>query len=205
MDQTQREAKFRQISPMMKRRGFSDERIWEIIFKKEEEAKENIELDLLISDNKERKDATVLMAKYLEDYSITTVSDKSDVANLIYLQILNKRLQKQFEEISEKTKNKAFPLKVLDSLHKNHDAIAELKAKLGIRKDDPSQSSDAFKVIEQLKKKVKSWHEQNQGSRTLSCPSCGQMVLLKIKMDVWEAQKHPFFKDISFYNIRIPF
>jgi hypothetical protein len=46
-----------------------------------------------------------------------------------------------------------------------------------------------------MMKKYKIWRSENQGSRTLVCPHCGKMTLLKIRMEAWEAQKHAFFKD----------
>ena len=41
------------------------------------------------------------------------------------------------------------------------------------------------------------------GSKTSSSPSLAvssEMVMLKIRTEAWEAQKHPFFKDRVLYN-----
>lgn len=195
MDSKERLKRYNQISPMLLKRGKTEAEIWESIDRKIEERKNSVEIDVLVTDKEERKIARSLVAKYQEDYSIVTVSDKSDLLNLIYLQILNTRLQKKFEIIDKETIKQTFPLKILDALHSNQREIAELKKKLGIRKDDVSKQTDSFKTLEQLKQKVKIWQANNQGSRTIVCPCCGQMVLLKIRTEAWEALQHPFFKD----------
>jgi DNA-directed RNA polymerase subunit RPC12/RpoP len=50
---------------------------------------------------------------------------------------------------------------------------------------------------------MKKWREENQGSRSLQCPHCGKMVLLKIRTDIWESLKHPFFKDKILANTHL--
>jgi len=49
--------------------------------------------------------------------------------------------------------------------------------------------------LQALKEKFKVWRGDNQGSRNMVCPHCGKMTMLKIRMDKWIAQQHPFFKD----------
>ena len=46
-----------------------------------------------------------------------------------------------------------------------------------------------------LKEEFKKWEEDNQASRTFVCPHCSKMMILRVKPDVWEAAKHPFFRD----------
>jgi DNA-directed RNA polymerase subunit RPC12/RpoP len=55
--------------------------------------------------------------------------------------------------------------------------------------------SDGYKALETLKRKFKMWLRENQASREMLCPHCGKKVLLRIRTEAWEAQKHPFFKD----------
>jgi len=90
----------------------------------------------------------------------------------------------------------AIPLNLVDSIHKNLKEIAANKERLGlIGKEKEQKESDGFKILQNVKEKFKVWMENNQGSRSLVCPDCGKMVMLKIRMDKWIAQKHPFFKD----------
>ena len=35
------------------------------------------------------------------------------------------------------------------------------------------------------------------------CPHCEQFVLLKMRMDAWDSQKHPFFKDNTVWNTHL--
>jgi ribosomal protein L37AE/L43A len=55
--------------------------------------------------------------------------------------------------------------------------------------------NDGFAYIQKLKEKFLRWESENQGSRTMVCPHCSKMMILRVKPDVWEAAKHPFFKD----------
>jgi len=154
----------------------------------------DIDINTLFYDKEEKKEAKQLLNKYLREYSIENIADKNTLSQLIFLEIFNKRLQKELNTLQEE---KAFiSPKVVDNLHKNLEKIVLLKNTLGITKEkDYSQKSDAFKALELLKKKFKLWRSENQGTRTLSCPHCGKMVMLKIRADIWEAQQHPFFKD----------
>ena len=55
--------------------------------------------------------------------------------------------------------------------------------------------TDAYQIWDTLKKKMKRWREENQGSRTFWCPHCVKPILLRIRSEAWETQKHPFFID----------
>ena len=147
----------------------------------------------LFTDKEEIKLAKELEKKYLSEYTIESVSDKNMLYYLIYLEVLHTaKLQKAANEFTSSNEN--LPSWLLDSIHKNINQIIEIKEKLGLTKKE-EVSNDAYKSLETLKKKFKIWCEQNQASRTLVCPHCSQMIMLKIRTEAWEAQKHPFFKD----------
>ena len=148
----------------------------------------------MFEDKDEKKSAKDLLRKYLSDYAIETISDKNTLKQLIYLEILNNRLQHILNALHKDSKG--VPLQLVDGIHKNIEAIGSLKNKLGlIKTKDPKHSETGFQALEILKKKFAKWREENQGSRTLNCPHCSKMVMLKIRTEAWEAQKHPFFKD----------
>jgi DNA-directed RNA polymerase subunit RPC12/RpoP len=46
-----------------------------------------------------------------------------------------------------------------------------------------------------IKPKFRRWLDENQASRYIVCPHCSKSILLKIRTEAWEAQKHPFFRD----------
>lgn len=147
----------------------------------------------LFTDKEEIKLAKELEKKYLNEYNIETVSDKNLLYYLIYLEVLHTaKLQKTANQFT--ASNDDLPYGLLDSIHKNINQIIEIKEKLGLTRKE-EVSNDAFKSLELLKKKFKIWAENNQASRTLICPHCSKMILLKIRTTAWEAQKHPFFKD----------
>ena len=94
------------------------------------------------------------------------------------------------------TKHGAIDTKSLRSIHENLEQILKLKNSLALIQSDKPKS-DAFKTLDVLKKKFKVWRENNQASRTITCPHCSKMIMLKIRADKWEAEKHPYFKDKS--------
>jgi len=95
-------------------------------------------------------------------------------------------------------------MQMLDTVHKNLTQISILKDKLGLSRDKAQNAQkDSIEIIDTLKKKFKVYREQNQASRTLVCPHCGQMCLLKIKTDKYESMKHPFFRDRILGNVHL--
>lgn len=161
---------------------------------REDEQLKEINIESYFPDKKEQKAGKELLKKYLQDYSIETVSDRNTLCQLIYLEVLNLRLQRALNSAQKDTNTISMPL--VDTMHKNIKELTSLKEKLGITGNKKNeQVQDGFSYLQIIKKKYKKWLEENQGSRTLWCPHCSKATLLKIKTDVWEAQKHPFFKD----------
>lgn len=160
---------------------------------KEREKLSELDINDLFTDKKEREKAKDLINKYLEEYKIETVADKNLLKQLVYLEIFHLRLQESANLFSKENKN--IPLQLVNALHANLNQILILKDQLGLSKDKSLEQSDTFRALELLKKKFKVWKEENQASRTLVCPHCGRLIMLRIKTDAWEAQKHSFFKD----------
>ena len=162
----------------------------------EEESKTDDDLDIegMFIDKTEKKEAKILLKKYLEVYSLESPSDKNTVKQLVFLEVFNNRLQRELNNYHKE--QQPAPPKTIESLHSNLNRITELKDKLGLSRDKKGKAvSEGYSVLDTLFKKWKNWREENQGSRTLSCPHCGKIVLLKIRTDSWETMKHPFFKD----------
>lgn len=156
---------------------------------------ENLDIQSLFTKRKEKKYAKELAKKYLEEFTPKSVSDKNNLKSVIYLEVLQYRLQNVMNELT-KDDATAIPLNLVDSIHKNLKEIAKNKERLGlIGKDKEETKNDGFKFLQSLKDKAKAWREKNQGTRTFVCPDCGEVTMLKIRMDKWISQKHPFFKD----------
>ena len=142
----------------------------------------------------EAKEARALAKKYFSDYTFEFISDKNALKQLIFLEVLNKRIQKMLNDFYKDSAS--VPIQMLDGLHKNITQITSLKESLGLTKDGKEEGkSDALTAIDTLKRKFKKWREENNGSRTVICPECSKMILLKMRTDMWETQKHPYFID----------
>jgi len=154
---------------------------------------DDLDIEEQFQDTDEQKKAEELATKYFNDYVFEFTSEKNTLKQLIFLEIINYRLQKSLNEFY-KDAGAGAPPQMLESLHKNLMQIIELKKILGLAKSDKKEQ-DGSNPMELLKKKFKVWRQNNQAGRTIVCPHCSKMVLLKIRTDAWEAQKHPYFKD----------
>jgi len=181
------EKKINQLKKLVQYKNYSKEEL-------EEAARESLKKEEIYKSEwsgfapEESRKANNLLKVYIDKYHITKFSDREDLKTLIENEILKQRIQKRVGD------DKGIPPKyVIDSLNTLQNQILNLKEKLGIFED--KKQSDAFVYIQKLKKKFKKWREENQGSRTCICPHCSKMIMLKIRTEAWEAQKHPFFKD----------
>lgn len=151
-------------------------------------------------DKAEKKYAEELTFKYLNDYSIESISDKNTLKEIIKLEVTQIRLHQKMDELYEKN-NKAVPINMLEVIHKNLDAIVKLKTTLGLNKS--KEKHEPYDVLQKLIKRGKAWREENQASRESKCPHCQQLILWMIRTEAWELKKHPFFKDNRVYNKKL--
>ena len=184
------EDQYRKLKNLIQYKGYSPEQLYREAFRRT--IVNQIDLDSLFIDKRERKIAKHLLRKYLDDFTPETISDINILRDILFLEILNARLQNKINN------DKSSDSRTIDAIHKNLNQIISLKATLGIAGGKKGESVDT--KINQLMKKFEAWRRSNNASRTLTCPYCGQMILLKIRTDAWEAQKHPFFKDRMLYN-----
>ena len=142
---------------------------------------------------------------YREKYHMENLSDLQILEELVFRECLQEKYKKKIGKLTKKTRKKKgekdklktnteiVPKYLISALNENLDKILLIKEKLGLFADKTGE--DPFKYIKNLKDKFKKWREENQGSRETICPHCSKMVMLKIRTEAWEAQKHPFFKD----------
>lgn len=184
----------KQLEGLLKSKGKSHEEIVqkarELREKRDRKEKEILDVDVLFQDKEEVKKARLLLEKYSNNYSIETVSDKNILMQVIECEIIQDRLRQKLNEFHKE--NKSVPTGLVELIHKNQNQTLNLKEKLGILINKDQGTFDKYNT---LMNKAKIWRENNQASRTLTCPHCGKMVLLRIRMKQWEAQKHPLFKD----------
>lgn len=133
---------------------------------------------------------------YILNYHIDKFSDFMLLEELVKREVLQQRYYNKLGLIAgntSETKNE-IPKHILSSLNENLEHILILKEKLGLF-ETKKNIDDAFQYVQILKKKFQNWMEENQGSRTLVCPHCSRMIMLKIKTTEWDAQKHSMFRD----------
>ncbi len=146
---------------------------------------------------KEKHWAEKRFEEYKECHHVESKSDLYLLEELVYRETIQERTKQEIEDLSKsgsEEKKKSIPHYLQETLDTNLDKIIEIKTKLGLF-DEKKTEDSPYKYIQDLKKKFNIWLSENQGSRTLICPNCSKMILLKIKTDIWESQKHPFFKD----------
>ena len=121
---------------------------------------------------------------------------------LCYKELLQTKCKENIADKEKKAKDEKkdfnVPKYLVETMNENLQEILSLKEKLGLL--NVNDNNDGFKYIELLKSKFKVWMNENQASRTIVCPHCSKIVLLKISTEIWESQKHPFFKDKTLYN-----
>lgn len=148
--------------------------------------------------------------EYCTVYHITAYSDLQLLEELIYREIMQENFKVQIEEKKKKTEteNKTLSEKdqkdvviatyMVDAMNQNLEQIFSLKEKLGLINNQ--EGDDGFKYLQQLEEKFRLWEKENQASREVVCPHCSKLILLHIRTETWEAQKHPLFKDKILYN-----
>lgn len=158
------------------------------------------DLDSLFTKKEEVKIARDLLDKYTSGYEIEGLADKNLLRQLIYLEVINTRLQNSLNGFDEV--NNMAPSPVIDTLHKNLSKIIEIREKLGLNKDKVARDSD-YDVLKRLQKKFRIWMNENRASRTAMCPHCQQFILFKARVDGYDSAKHPFFKDRWIFNQKL--
>lgn len=151
----------------------------------------------------EKKWAEERFKDYRNRYHIESLSDLQLLEELVFREALQERYKKKVGKLSKekpdtsgdkpKVKTEVIPTHIIRAMDENLERMMMIKEKLGLFEE--KKGEDPFKYIQDLKKKFKIWREENQGSRTVTCPHCSKMILFKIRTEAWEAQKHPYFKD----------
>ncbi len=162
---------------------------------------DDLEVEGMFTNRKEKKAARSLTKKYLQYFTPQNISDQNNLKHLIFLEIVQVRLQVLLNEANDELGG-AVGLKTLEAHNKNLKEIADMKQRLGLIQDK-KKDKDSLDKWKLLQKKAKVWRNENQASRTLVCPKCAGMTLLKIRTDIYDAQEHPYFQDRLLYNKRL--
>ena len=152
-------------------------------------------------DKEEQKLAQILLDRYLKDFELETISDRNTIQEVIYYEVLQSRIQEKVNDLYSNNV-KAIPYDIVAVMHKNSETIIKLKSTLGLNKANKDKLV-GYDAYDHWRKRHVKWLSENQAGRTMKCPHCEQFVLLKMRMEAWEAQKHPFFQDNTVWNRKL--
>jgi DNA-directed RNA polymerase subunit RPC12/RpoP len=197
MDLNRISVEYNKIKNLRQYKNFSEEDLRRIAYSRAVEYQ--IDVDSLFVNEEDKNAAKALVRKYLDDYTPETISDINTLRSILFLEVLNGRLQDELNKAKEAQSD--MNLRTVETIHKNLNQILVLKDSLGLTKDKKEGNAKSVdQKIRLMRKQFQVWMENNQASRDAVCPYCGQHFLLRIRMEHWEAQKHPFFKDRILYN-----
>jgi len=148
---------------------------------KKDEKEEYINEIGVWKDNEELKLSLKKYKEYSKGKEFTEISDKELLKQLIYVEILILRIQKD----TEKSSYRGF-------IELSNQAII-LKRQLGLL--DEGKKNDVADLIHQMFKKAKVWRDKNRLSYEARCPECSKMLLFKIRTEGYDAIKNPFYHD----------
>lgn len=197
MDENKVESEYNRIKNLKQYKNYTEEQLRSVAYNRAIELQ--VDIDDLFVDEEDKKKGKSLLKKYLNDYTPETISDINTLRSILFLEILTGRFQ---QELNKKhSDGQDIPIRTTETIHKNLNEILVLKDSLGLTKDKKTGTAKSIDhKIALMRKQFKAWLGENQASRQVVCPYCGQLFLLRIRMEHWEAQKHPFFQDRVLYN-----
>ena len=197
MSQQRIDIEYNKIKNLNQYRNFTEEQLRAVAFNRALEYQ--LDIKSLFPGKEEREMGSHLAEKYLDDYTPETISDINTLRSIIFLEVLNTRMQN--ESNNAKQEGSVVDLKAVETMHKNLNQISILKDSLGLSRNKRNgEVKSVDQAIGLMRKQFKVWMDNNQASREAVCPYCAQHFLLRIRMDHWEAQRHPFFRDRILYN-----
>lgn len=192
MELARLEVEYNKVKNLKQYKNYTEPQLRQLAYRRAIE--HQVDINSLFLDKNDRKEAQQLLKKYLDDYMPETVSDINTLGSILFLEIINFRLQQQLNK--DKESNEDVDIKTVETIHKNLNQILILKESLGLT---GVKKSSNVKSLEQkialMRKQFRVWCDQNQASREVGCPYCKQQFLLMIRTDSWEAKKHPYFRD----------
>jgi len=186
-------ALFEKYKTLKQYKNKTDKELYALVDKKLGKIDNDIDFTDLFSDKKDIKKANQLLEKYLEEKDFDNTAEKQNLKNIIWLEMELEKAQQICNALHEQSTN-FVPEDQLKSIISMMKQVSDLKKELGFYIKE-KEESDGYKIVQRMLDRAKLWREKNQGTRHLLCPHCQEMVLLKIRTDSWEAQKHPYFND----------
>ena len=140
--------------------------------------------------------------QYRKNYpQLNKLSNLQLLEELVWLECLQERYKTQVGIVTKPKPDKdtgelkiePLPKYLSDSVAANLEQIMTLKTKLGLFEDQ--KTLDAFKDMEELKKKAAEYRKTHPLSFKCTCPFCTKIFFLKRRTDSYEPFKSPFYAD----------
>ena len=150
----------------------------------------------------ERNTGKKRFEEYLEVYPhLNKISLLTLLEELIFLELINDSIKLKIRQLTNAKSVKtstAVPSKLLKELQDNLTQILNLKSNLGLFEE--KEKLDAYKDIENLKKKFETYREEHSLSFKTTCPFCSEIYFLKRKTENYEPHISPFFENKILIN-----
>jgi len=151
-------------------------------------------------DDEERKFASHLLEKYLEESSLESTSEKDTLRQLIDVEVLMERIKK-FLNTEYNKANPVIPTQMLDQLTTLNKQVIDLKDNLGLSKKD--EQKNILDKWDDLKSKALAYYKENAGCNIAKCPECQKLFYILKDMRNHKTEKIPFFKKTLLYNKKL--
>jgi len=191
---SQRESLFGRYKRLKQYKDKTDKEIYALIDEKLSAKEAEIDFsDVFGTDKNDLKKANELVRQYLSDREFDNIAERQNLKNIVWLEVELSKNQEIINKLHGDA-DKYVPDEQLKSIISIMKQVSDLKKELGFYQKE-KEESDGYKIVERMMERAKVWREKNQGSRTLICPHCQKMTLLKIRTEDYDPQKHPFFED----------
>jgi len=150
----------------------------------------------------EIKKGTVLLNDYVINYPhLNKLSTLQLLEDLVYLEMMQSRIKREIGDSSKDKRapqDRVVPKQFIAELQENLEQILKLKEKLGLF--ETKEKLDAYKDIDNLKKKFKVYRENHPLSFKTTCPFCKEIYFMKRRTKDYEPHITPFFENKILVN-----
>jgi uncharacterized C2H2 Zn-finger protein len=168
-----------------------------IIIAKESLERQEILGSLTFCLDSEKKFATELLNKYLEESSLESTSEKDTLKHLIDLEVLLERIKTQLNSEYGKA-NPTIPIAFIQQVTELTNQIMDLKDKLGLSKQKEQQT--VLDEWNKLKAKALAYYKESAGCNICRCPECKKLFYILKDMRGHTTEKAPIFKKTVLYS-----
>jgi len=154
--------------------------------------KKEIELQFSGLKDEEAKKATLLYNKYISETFFESLAERSSLINLVYLEILKERLQREISESG------TVPMGLTEKLIDLDEQIIKTKEKLGMLKEGEELTFE--QKWNDLEEKCLKYYEEHAAEFYSKCPYCSKIFPEILPPEKLEPKVAVWFKNTTLYN-----